>query len=118
MRWNSRKAFLDPARGRPNLRIVTDAQVKSLILEGRKVTGLSFDRDRQAEGVTAKREVLLAAGSIGSPQILQLSGIGPANILRDAGLAVHHELIGVGENLQDHLQIRTIFRIQNPTNTL
>ena len=112
LRWNSRKAFLDPVRGRSNLRIVTHAEVKSLTLEGRKVTGLRFNRGGQAAMVAVNREVLLAAGSIGSPQILQVSGIGPAHILRDAGLDVTHELNGVGENLQDHLQIRTIFRIE------
>jgi choline dehydrogenase len=77
VRWNSRKAFLDPAKSRPNLRIITGAHVKKLILDGKAVTGLKLDINGKAAQVTARSEVVLSAGSIGSPQILQLSGIGP-----------------------------------------
>ena len=112
VRWNSRKAFIDPARNRNNLRILTGAQVKSLRSEGKKVVGLNLTVKDTDAYVTATKEVCLSAGAIGSPQILQLSGIGPGPILKDKGIDVRHHLKGVGENLQDHLQIRTIFKIK------
>ena len=111
VRWNSRKAFLDPARGRPNLRILTGAEVTGLSLEGRRATGVHFRRRGSACHAAAGAEVILAAGAIGSPKILELSGIGAAQVLTRHGIEVRHELPGVGENLQDHLQIRTVFRI-------
>src|SRR5690625_1891745 len=111
VRWNSRKAFLDPARGRPNLRILTGAEVTGLSLEGRRATGVHFRRRGSACHAAAGAEVILAAGAIGSPKILELSGIGAAELLTRHGIEVRHELPGVGENLQDHLQIRTVFRI-------
>lgn len=112
MRWNSRKAFLDPACNRNNLLIVTHAYVQKLLFDGRRVSGLEFRQHGKLKKVTARKEVVLSAGSIGTTQILQLSGIGPANLLRARDLAVVHDLPGVGENLQDHLQIRTIFGIK------
>ena len=112
IRWNARKAFLEPARKRPNLRILTGAQVLRLMLEGRRVTGLVF-RDRQGlQHVRAGQEVVLSAGAIGTPQILELSGIGAPRVLGAIGVPVAHALPGVGENLQDHLQLRTIFAIK------
>ncbi|SDX06997.1 GMC family oxidoreductase [Roseicitreum antarcticum] len=111
LRWNARKAFLDPARARPNLRIVTGAQVVRLTLEGRRVTGAVF-RDRSGHyHVRAGQEVVLCAGAIGTPQILELSGIGRPDVVRRLGLPMVHALSGVGENLQDHLQLRMIFSI-------
>lgn len=111
IRWNARKAFLDPARGRANLRIVTGAHVQSLAMDGRRVTGVRFlHRGRPAQ-VHARGEVVLAAGAIGSPQILELSGIGQPDLLRDLGIELRHEASGVGEHLSDHLQIRTVYRI-------
>jgi choline dehydrogenase len=112
IRWNSRKAFLDPAKGRDNLDIVTLAQVERLILDGKRATGIRFRQNGELKQADATRETVLAAGAIGSPQILQLSGIGPANLLNGLGIPVVHALPGVGENLQDHLQIRTIFKIE------
>jgi choline dehydrogenase len=112
VRWNSRKAFLDPSRDRANLQIVTGAQVEGLIFQGRQVAGLEFRRHGKLHRVTTTREVILAAGSIGSVQILQLSGIGPVDLLQQCGVTPVHDLPGVGENLQDHLQIRTIFKIR------
>jgi choline dehydrogenase len=112
VRWNARKAFLDPAKKRANLTIVTHAQVEKLTLEDAKVTGLVYRRGDASIQIKSRKEVILSAGAIGTPQILQLSGIGPADLLSDKGIAVRHELKGVGENLQDHLQIRTIFKIQ------
>lgn len=112
VRWNSRKAFIDPARNRKNLAILTGAHVKSLRFENKKVVGLNLNVKGRNTYVCANKEVCLSAGAIGSPQILQLSGIGPGHVLKDNGIDVYHDLKGVGENLQDHLQIRTIFKIK------
>jgi choline dehydrogenase len=125
-RWNTAKAFLRPiCYGRPNFEMWTHAQVTRLMVEtqddGRKrCTGAQVWTGHESAMVTATQEVLLCAGSIGSPQLLQLSGIGPAALLRQHGIAVVHELAGVGENLQDHLQIRAVFKVKGVTtlNTL
>ncbi len=102
-------AYLRPARNRANLRIETGAQATQLLLDGRRVVGLRYRQgDRDVE-VRCTREVLLAAGAIQSPQLLQLSGIGPAALLNRLGVPIVHALPGVGENLQDHLQIRLIY---------
>ncbi|MBY6202475.1 GMC family oxidoreductase [Maritalea mobilis] len=112
VRWNARKAFLDPARGRENLRIVTDAEVQRLSLDGRRATGVIFRQDGQLFHAKARGEVVLSAGAIGTPKILELSGIGRGEILRAHGIEVVQDTPGVGENLADHLQIRTIYRIE------
>ncbi len=116
-RWNAAKAFLRPVRQRANLTVWTGAQVKRLLLETvpdgtMRCTGAEVVRDGQAVTVRATREVVLSAGSIGSPQILQLSGIGPGALLQRHGIAVQADLPGVGGNLQDHLQIRAVFKVQ------
>ncbi len=113
VRWSAAKAFLRPARRRPNLVVVTGAQVSGLRLEGRRVTGVDYVENGLAKSVTAGREVVLAAGAIGSPQLMMLSGIGPAEHLMEHGIEVRHALEGVGGNLQDHLQIRTVFKVRN-----
>ena len=120
-RWSSSKAFLRPARGRPNLTIWTEAQAQKLTWSTAdngqpRCTGLSLSRAGQTVQVTANREVILSAGAINSPQILQLSGIGPADLLRSHGIEVIRDA-PVGENLQDHLQIRAVFKV-NGTQTL
>ena len=118
-RWNTAKAFLRPAcHGRSNFTLWTSAQVSRLLLEQRpdgttRCTGVEVWTDRGIVAVRAAREVILCAGSIGSPQILQLSGIGPAALLRQHGLQVHQDLPGVGANLQDHLQIRAVFKLND-----
>jgi choline dehydrogenase len=112
VRWNARKAFLDPARNRPNLRIVTGAEVERVVLDGRRATGVVFRTKGARCRAEAGAEVVLSAGAIGTPKILELSGIGHPRILAEHGIEVRHELRGVGENLADHLQIRTVFRIQ------
>ena len=90
------------------------AQVKEVLVEERRVTGVQLIDAAGTDVIKqARREVILAAGSIGSPQLLQLSGIGPGELLSNRGIDVKHELSGVGENLQDHLQIRTIYKISN-----
>ena len=111
-RWSSARAFLDPIKGRSNLTILKQAHVEKITIEGKRVTGLELQVAGKPSKVTAGKEVLLSAGSIGSPQIMQLSGIGPVGLLGEHGIEVRHALEGVGGNLQDHLQIRTIYTIE------
>ena len=113
VRVSASKAFLRPAMARANLTVLTNVHVKKLRLEGRRVLGVEFFQGRDEVFAAAKRETLLAAGSIGSPQLLQLSGIGPAALLHQHGIAVVHDLPGVGENLQDHLQLRMAFKVKD-----
>ena len=113
VRWSTASAFLKPAMSRPNLRVVTDAQVDHLCLDGKRVTGVAFRQGDEPKTANARREVIVSAGAIGSPQILQLSGIGPGAVLERHGVPVHHDLAGVGENLQDHCQPRQLFRVRN-----
>ena len=117
-RWNTAKAFLRPTcYGRPNFEMWTSAQVTRLLLErqadgSQRCTGVEVWDGHTRVIATATREVILSAGSIGSPQILQLSGIGPAPLLQQHGIAVALDAPGVGANLQDHLQIRSVFKVQ------
>jgi choline dehydrogenase len=113
-RCSAAVAYLKPARSRSNLRIITNALVHGVELAGKRATGVRLARAGRVETVRAAREVVLAAGAIGSPHILQLSGIGPAAVLNAAGIAVRHELAGVGENLQDHLQVRFVYMCKGP----
>ncbi|GHC99891.1 choline dehydrogenase [Pseudorhodoferax aquiterrae] len=116
-RWNTAKAFLRPTcYGRPNFELWTGGQVARLLLErqadgGLRCTGAEVWTGGELVTVRATREVLLCAGAIGSPQLLQLSGIGPGALLQQHGIAVQADLPGVGENLQDHLQIRAVYKI-------
>ena len=118
-RWNTAKAFLRPTcYGRPNFEMWTNAQVSKLITEtmpdgSLRCTGVEVWDGNEMVVAEAKREVLLCAGSIGSPQILQLSGIGPADLLRQHGIDIVVDSPGVGANLQDHLQIRAVFKISD-----
>lgn len=116
-RWNTSKAFLNPIKHRKNLVVLTGAQTHRLIFEGRQVVGVTFSHGKQMRQARAHREVVLAAGAMGSPQLLQLSGVGSSALLNQHGIDVVHELPGVGANLQDHLQIRTVFKVQG-TQTL
>ena len=113
VRWNAADGFLRPAMKRPNLRVVTQAETEQLIVDGRDVRGLVFRHKGVRRTAMAQAEVLLAAGSINSPKILELSGIGQGGLLNGLGIRVVHESPGVGENLQDHLQIRTVFKVRN-----
>ncbi|MTI08365.1 GMC family oxidoreductase [Curvivirga aplysinae] len=113
VRWNTAKAFLRPAMDRPNFTVWTHAHTDHLILEGKKVIGIQFRSKGKTYQAKAGRKVVLSAGAINSPKILEMSGIGQADFLSHIGIDVKHDLKGVGENLQDHLQIRTVFRIQN-----
>jgi choline dehydrogenase len=133
IRWNATKAFLRPIQHRPNLQVWTGAQVQRLLTvqdaHGTRITGvealvqgkdkrqaaaplLARLADDGAGGSAGRHAVVMAAGAVGTPQILQLSGIGPGALLQQHGIAVAHELPGVGENLQDHLQIRAVFEVQ------
>ncbi|RYE83293.1 MAG: choline dehydrogenase [Hyphomicrobiales bacterium] len=113
VRWNTAKAFLRPAMTRPNLRVLTGAETERLILDGTKVTGVRLRHQGETGEATAGREVMLSAGAVNSPKLLELSGIGRTDVLGRLGIAVNHQLDGVGENLQDHLQIRTVFKVKN-----
>lgn len=110
-RLSTAKAFLRPARRRGNLSVVTDAMVERLIVDGRRVVGVRVRRNGALEEARANGEVILAAGSVGSVQILQLSGIGPAAYLRSFGIEIVHDQPEIGENLQDHLQLRCAWRV-------
>ncbi|WP_394690637.1 GMC family oxidoreductase [Hoeflea sp.] len=120
-RWNTSKAFLRPAKSRPNLTVWTEAQVEKLILEttadgSLHCAGAVVNRAGRSVSVKARRETVLSAGAVNSPQILQLSGIGPAALLNSHGIEVVKDA-PVGENLQDHLQIRAVFKVRG-TSTL
>lgn len=113
-RLSSYRAFVAPVRERPNLTVVTDCAVRSLILEQRVARGVQVDIQGQPQALLARREVLLCAGSLGSPQLLLASGIGPAAELQQAGVEVRHDLPGVGKNLQDHLDGLLTIRSKSP----
>ena len=110
--WRSSTAvaYLKPARGRPNLRVETDAHATRVLFEGTRATGVEYRQGGRAKVALAAREVILAAGALQSPQLLQLSGVGPAPLLREHGIAVVADRPGVGANLQDHLQLRLVFK--------
>ena len=119
-RWNTAKAFLRPTcYGRPNFELWTSAQASKLVLTGGmgteplRCTGVQVWNGHEMVTVTARREVILSAGAVATPQLLQLSGLGPAELLHAKGVAVAKDLAGVGNNLQDHLQIRAVFKVQN-----
>jgi choline dehydrogenase len=111
-RWSAARAFLDPVRARSNLTVITGALLRRVLFEGPRATGVEFEQDGVIRQAHARAETVLAAGAIGSPQILQRSGIGPAALLREHGIVPVADL-PVGENLQDHLQLRMAFRVQN-----
>ncbi|HEY8595396.1 MAG TPA: GMC family oxidoreductase N-terminal domain-containing protein [Devosiaceae bacterium] len=113
VRWSTAKGFLRPAMRRPNLRVLTNSQTERLVIENRRATGVRFRWRGETCVARAADEVLLAAGAINSPKILELSGVGRHEVLRDLGVEIIHESEGVGENLQDHLQIRTAYKVRN-----
>ena len=116
-RWNTSKAFLRPAKNRPNLRIATHAQATRLLFEDGRACGINFDLKGQPARAFVNGELILASGAIGSPQLMQLSGIGPSGLLREHDIEVLHEMPEVGMNLADHLQLRCIYRVEG-TKTL
>jgi len=108
-RYSAAKAYLTPNRARPNLHVLTGAHATRILLEGQRAVGVEFVQDGQKRELRAKREVLLSAGALLSPQLLMLSGIGPADQLREHGITLRHELPGVGRNLQDHVDVVLVY---------
>ncbi len=117
IRWNTAKAFLKTAQRRGNLEIMTGCHVQHLLLadtpQGKRCTGVAFTGNGQSWQAQSRHETIVCAGAVGSPQILQLSGIGPAALLQRHGVPVQVDLPGVGDNLQDHLQMRMAFKVTN-----
>lgn len=116
--WQGRRAstataYLKPAKRRTNLRIVTDAVTSKIHFENRVATAVQYERGGTSHRVKVRREIVISAGSFGSPQLLQLSGVGPAALLKPLGIEVMHELNGVGENLIDHFLPKRIYRTSN-----
>lgn len=111
-RWSVVRGFLRPAMRRANLTVLTQAQSSGLILEGRRATGVRFTHMGAPAKAGAAREVILSAGAIGTPHLMQLSGLGPGALLQEHGIDVVHDLPDLGENLQDHLQIRCAYKVQ------
>jgi len=114
-RWSAARAFLKPALRRPNLRLETDCLVEAVVFEGRRAAGVRWRRGGEVRSARCRGEVILAAGSIGSAQLMLLSGIGPAEQLREHGIPVIADRPGVGANLQDHLQLRLIYKVDGIT---
>jgi choline dehydrogenase-like flavoprotein len=112
LRWSAAKAFLTPALKRPNLRLETGVTVERVLFEGRRAAGVRFRRGGEVLEARTSGEVVLSAGSLGSAQILQLSGVGPGELLAAHGVPVVLEKPGVGRNLQDHLQQRAIYKVR------
>jgi choline dehydrogenase len=110
-RWSSARGFLKPVLHRANLRLETGVLVERVLFDGKRAVGVRFRQHGRTINVRAKGEVILCAGSVGSPQILQLSGVGPAEWLGELGIATVVDRSGVGRNLQDHLQQRAIYRV-------
>jgi len=115
-RCSSAVAYLNPARSRDNLQIVTHAQVEKVVIEDKRATAVTYtDRGGRLQTVRANAEIVLCGGSINSPQLLMLSGLGEAEQLSQHGIAIEHDLPGVGKNLQDHLQARLVYKCNEPT---
>ena len=114
VRWSTANAYLRPAMRRRNLNVQTRASVRRILFDGKRAVGVEYARGGKVIRAFARREIILCAGAIGSPQLLQVSGVGAARVLREAGVAVVHDLPGVGENLQDHLEFYFQFRCKKP----
>ena len=110
-RWSAARGFLKPALNRPNLTLFTEALTDRLTFEGKRATGVVIHQNGQQRAIHAKREVIVSAGAVASPAILERSGIGNGDRLKQLGVDVVHDLPGVGENLQDHLQLRLIYKV-------
>jgi choline dehydrogenase-like flavoprotein len=115
LRWSAARGFLKPVLGRDNLKLETGVTVDNIAFDGRRANGVRYRRGGRNYLASAGGEVILSAGAVGSPVILEASGVGDGERLRDIGLSVVHHLPGVGENLQDHLQIRPVYKVSNIT---
>lgn len=114
VRWSTANAYLKPAMSRPNLTVITHAMTRRILLDGKRATGVEYDHDGQRHTARAVREVLVSAGPIAAPHLLQRSGIGPGAVLQRAGVPVLHDLSGVGENLQDHSEVYIQYACKEP----
>lgn len=110
-RCSAAKAFITPHMDRPNLTVITHALTEKVIIDGKKAVGVRYKKDNISVDISCNREVIVSGGAFGSPQILMLSGIGPGDHLKEKGVAVIHELPGVGQNLQDHIDFVQTFRV-------
>jgi choline dehydrogenase len=115
LRMSAARAYLKPARKQPNLRIETRALATRILFEGKRAAGVAYEQHGETHEARAGREVILSGGSINSPQLLQLSGVGPADVLKGCGVAVLHESPAVGRNLQDHLCFDHVYRSKVPS---
>jgi choline dehydrogenase len=111
-RWSTAVAYLKPALGRPNLTVITRAHAGRLTFEGRRAAGISFYKDGQQQTARARREIIVCAGAVNSPHILQVSGLGPASLLQEQGIPVIAHLPGVGGNLRDHYIVDLKYRVR------
>jgi choline dehydrogenase-like flavoprotein len=111
-RLSAAHAFLKPALSRPNLKLITEALVDRMLFDGRRAAGVVIRRNGRESLIAARREIILSAGAVASPAILERSGVGEGMRLHALGIPIVHHLPGVGENLQDHLQLRLIFKVQ------
>ena len=115
-RCSAAVAYLNPARTRPNLQVITHAQVEKVVIEGQRATGVQYkDKSGALRTINTGKEIILSGGTINSPQLLMLSGIGEADQLQDQGVEVKKDLHGVGKNMQDHLQARLVYKTHEPT---
>jgi choline dehydrogenase len=112
-RMSVARCYLEPAMKRPNLTVVTNAHTQRVVLEGKRCTGIVYQRNGRMVTANAAREVVLCSGAVASPQLLELSGIGNPDILKSHGIEVHHALPAVGENFRDHLNARIIWRVKD-----
>ena len=113
LRCSAAKGYLNPIKKRKNLKIITKAHVQKINFDGKKAESVSFYQGNKVVTIKALREIILSAGSIGSPHILQVSGVGDSNKLKKNGIQTIHELKGVGKNLQDHLMFRPVYKVKN-----
>ncbi|NDC65496.1 MAG: choline dehydrogenase [Burkholderiaceae bacterium] len=117
LRCSAAKAYLKPIKSRQNLRIITNAQVSKILFKDRQAVGIEYIQGGSKHQITSQKEIILSAGALQSPQLLQLSGIGPANLLQKFGIPIVHDSPGVGKNLQDHLQYRLIYELNQNIST-
>lgn len=115
-RWSAARAYIEPNLSRPNLKVVTGAQARKILFNGKRATGVEFGRDGKTESVRARREVILSGGAFQSPQLLMLSGVGNAPDLKSFGIDVVHHSPGVGQNLQDHIDFAFSYRSKSLDN--
>ena len=111
-RVSSARAFLRPALKRSNIELRTKSHATKIVFDGKRAVGIQYSRGGQSYEIRARREIILSGGAVNSPQLLQLSGVGPAALLKEIGVPVHHDLLGVGENLRDHFVLRIVARIK------